>query len=597
MLELLYSDPAAAARNLNSDDEEPDEDAERSEDEDEEEEEERPPPQVLNARNATVQSLTAFLEKLDDELFKALQLTDVHTAQYQERLGASVNLITLLKNAVQFHKESKTEDGAFRHKGDLSRVGLRLVEHLYYKHDTVNIAVREAVLRAEKLTTEETEAWQRDPSEEIYECCTFIHSYGQPREKLRAVLCQTYHHALHGRFYHARDLMQLSGVQESVANADILTLILFNRALVMVGLAAFRMGKLQDALYSLMEVCATNRAKELLAQGLALRQERTPEQEKQERRRQMPYHMHISLDVVESAHYICAMLLEVPNMAQHPFDSNRNVISKSFRRQLEQYDRNMFAGSENSRESVMAAARALLAGDWQRSIENLRELKFWGVLQDAGTVQPMIERMVRVEGLRTYLFQYSGFYHSFSVEQLGSMFDLDAKSVRSTVSKMLIAQELHACWDEDSTCIHVHHVEPTRLQYLALQLAERTSMAVESNERMLDQKTGGFAGQAGKDRWPGDRGFGPGKGKGKGGRLGGRREMGPGGFSGAPRRTQQRTATKRGWENARAGSRQVGRAFGGHGDGAAAGRSDRPQGGGVYRRFGGSLGDSMRGSY
>ena len=39
----------------------------------------------------------------------------------------------------------------------------------------------------------------------------------------------------------------------------------------------------------------------------------------------MPYHMHISLDVVESAHYICAMLLEVPNMAQNPFDTNRNV--------------------------------------------------------------------------------------------------------------------------------------------------------------------------------------------------------------------------------------------------------------------------------
>ena len=69
--------------------------------------------------------MTAFLEKLDDELFKALQLTDVHTAQYQERLGASVSLITLLKNAVQFHKESKAEDGAYRHKGDLSHPKLR----------------------------------------------------------------------------------------------------------------------------------------------------------------------------------------------------------------------------------------------------------------------------------------------------------------------------------------------------------------------------------------------------------------------------------------------------------------------------------------
>ena len=149
------------------------------------------------------------------------------------------------------------------------------MEHLYYKHDDVNIAVRNAVLKKETLTSQETEAWNRDPTEEIYEYCTFIHAHGQMREKLRAVLCQTYHHALHGRFYHARDLMQLSGVQESVQNADILTLILFNRALVMVGLAAFRMGKLHDALYSLMEVCAMNRAKELLAQGLALRQERT----------------------------------------------------------------------------------------------------------------------------------------------------------------------------------------------------------------------------------------------------------------------------------------------------------------------------------
>ena len=36
-------------------------------------------------------------------------------------------------------------------------------------------------------------------------------------------------------------------------------------------------------------------------------------------------------------------------------------------------------------------------------------------------------------------------------------------------------------------------VEPTRLQYLALQLAERTALAIESNERMLEQKTGGSA--------------------------------------------------------------------------------------------------------
>lgn len=62
----------------------------------------------------------------------------------------------------------------------------------------------------------------------------------------------------------------------------------------------------------------------------------------------MPFHMHINLELLESVHLIAAMLLETPNMAATALSAPRRVISKPFRRLLDNYERQTFTGNTTS---------------------------------------------------------------------------------------------------------------------------------------------------------------------------------------------------------------------------------------------------------
>lgn len=345
--------------------------------------------------------------------------------------------------------------------------------------------------------------------------------------RARAMLCHIYFLALHSDYYKARDMALMSHLQETIPNFDIQTQILYNRTVVQVGLCAFRKGLVYEAQNTLQEVCGSGRQKEFLAQGVMMQRHTqvSPEQERLEKQRQLPFHMHINLELLECVYLTCSMLLEIPLLAQTGSspDVKKRVISKTYRRMLEYHERQIFTGPpENTRDHVMQASKALAAGEWKKAISFIHNIKIWDLMPNTEEIKAMLAKQIQEEGLRTYLFTYAPFYDTLSVATLSEMFELEASKVAALVMRMMSHEELEASLDNTASTVIFHKgVELSRLQGLSLALSDKASALIETNERTLEQKTQGSANAFERQ---GARGRG---GRGRGGGRGGSGGRGP----------------------------------------------------------------------
>jgi translation initiation factor 3 subunit C len=302
-------------------------------------------------------SPTAFAERLDDELTRSLQNIDPHTPEYIERLQDEALLYAVVVRAQLYQEYLMGKHNIPTEQSGLNRVISRRIEHIYFKPskvvETLEAQTWKDVPEAlvSKITPREVEA---DPNLLVRTLCNYIFKEGDGTQRARAMLAQIYWLALHDKYFESRDYMLMSHLSESINGFDTPTQVLFNRALVQIGMAAFRRGLIFDAQHTLQEICGSNRQKELLAQGVQMQRysQISPDQERLEKQRLYPFHMHINLELLETIYLTSSMLLEIPLLAQlgSAPESKRRIISKQFRRLLEYHERAHFNGPpENTR--------------------------------------------------------------------------------------------------------------------------------------------------------------------------------------------------------------------------------------------------------
>lgn len=423
-------------------------------------------------------SPVSLAERMDAEFLRLLQSSDAHTPEYVERLKYEKPVCKVIDRLLEYYES----DMKRTQSADLCRVYLLKIDHLYYKFDHTS-------------------------ADTMSKLCRYIYANDTTqRATTQAILSHIYYLSLHDCYFEARDLMLMSHLQGNISKADIPLQVMYNRALVQLGLCAFRKGSISDAHAALLDIQIMGKARELLAQGLPLRhQERTAEQERLERRRQIPFHKHINLDLLECVYLVSSMLLEIPDVAANEFSVRKKMISRLFYNQLRKSEEQPLVGlPETTREHVVAASKAMRIGNWKLCrdliINEKVSMKVWNLFHRPDSVRSMLEGKIREGSLRAYLFTYSNVYDSISIAVLAKMFDLDRSTVHSIVSKMIINEELMASLDEPTQSIVMHRTEPSRLQGLALQMAEKINYMVDQNVRVSEHK------QYGNERQGGNRG-------------------------------------------------------------------------------------------
>ena len=264
--------------------------------------------------------------------------------------------------------------------------------------------------------------------------------------KTKVILYSVYNHCIHNR-ENGKELLLVTDVIEKAANGDYFTQVIFNRAIVQVGLLAFRNGNMYEAQAALNELCSQSRTKELLGQS-------TGRQETVTKNKLLPYHLHINVDLIESSELIASMVLEIP----YTLEDGGRITSKTLKKVYEHYEKSHFIAEPlNSRDLIYSASKELQKANWKECFERLLELNMWRQMRNSDTCRNNLLLRIKEQALRCFLIANKEAFTTMSLANLAERFELPVSDVRTVVSRMIYHNDLVGAVTEEGFVRLYHH--------------------------------------------------------------------------------------------------------------------------------------------
>mmetsp|Transcript_30561 Transcript_30561/g.46857 ORF Transcript_30561/g.46857 Transcript_30561/m.46857 type:complete len:903 (+) Transcript_30561:26-2734(+) len=417
----------------------------------------------LSSLSQILPAIITFVEKLDQQLLKAFQTVQAHTLDYMHRLRDECLLLKQCDSLTAFL-------GKFEDKEKLARIAMIKLEHIYYKSDALYEKTK--TLKAEEQAKLYVPA---EPSAKlINDLVTLILETSPLKLKLKAIMLQSYHLAIHKKYFEAKDLIMKTRLSSIIAKQKIPNQILYNRAIVQIGLAAFRLGLFDECNSLLVDVCQSPKLKESLAQGVSnysKQLEKSLEDEIEEKKRYVPPHLHINLEILDCVYMITSMMQEIPNLSQNRFTIHKKVINRNFRKLIEQYDlKGIQFVAQNSRDYIVFAARNLHLSQWQEAFDHISQIKVFSKIDEFKPGQPLRQALkdrLKEVALKIYLIESQDQYESYSLPQLEKQFDLSSTAVQKEASQLILQGTISASVDPKAKTLVYSREQKHEMQSLS----------------------------------------------------------------------------------------------------------------------------------